>query len=41
VLVGAIAKCIRGAYSKHPDIVKYGVKVESALLDYPIEVPFR
>ncbi|KAH7709254.1 DNA polymerase [Aphelenchoides avenae] len=41
VLVGAIAKCIRDAYAKHPNIVKYGVKIESALLDYPIEVPFR
>ncbi|KAH7709673.1 hypothetical protein AAVH_23057 [Aphelenchoides avenae] len=41
VLVGTIAKCIRDAYAKHPDIVKYGVKIESALLDYPIEVPFR
>lgn len=41
VLVSAIAKCIRDAYQNRPDIVKYGVKIESSNLDYPIEVPFR
>lgn len=41
VLVSAIAKCIRDAYKKHPGIVKYGVKIESNNLDYPLDVPYR
>lgn len=41
VLAGALAKCIREVYAKHHDVVKFGVKIDSALLDYPVEVPFR
>lgn len=41
VLVGALAKCIRDLYAKYSDIVKYGVRIDSDLLDYPVEVPYR
>lgn len=41
LVVGAFARCIRDAYAKYDDIVKYGVTVDSKHLDYPIEVPYR